>query len=135
MRIEILRLNDQRSMPDFLREATAEYSKRLNRYVQIELSADTEKSSPIPLNQEQSISIAVNRHGDSLTSEGLAALFEKVAVSGKSKVTFIISDKPLTADLTLALSKMQIAPSLQTVLLLEQIYRAFRIIHNEPYHK
>jgi 23S rRNA (pseudouridine1915-N3)-methyltransferase len=135
MRIEILHMGEDKTILDFFKDAAVEYMKRLSRYVQIQFKIELEEIEKVSSVNDQTLTILVNRHGESLASDALASLFESAAVSGKSRLIFIISDKPLPTDRTLALSKMQIDPSLQMVLLLEQIYRAYRIINNEPYHK
>jgi len=70
-------------------------------------------------------------------SEDLAALM----VRGRSDITFVIGGSAglapevlARADVVLALSKMTLPHQLARVVLLEQIYRAFRIMRNEPYH-
>jgi 23S rRNA (pseudouridine1915-N3)-methyltransferase len=67
---------------------------------------------------------------------------EKLAVSGVSHIYFVIggslglSDEVLRrADLALSFSKMTFPHQLMRVILLEQIYRSYRIINGEPYHK
>ena len=76
------------------------------------------------------------------TSEKLAADLDKLATYGKSKVAFVIGgslglsqDVMKRADESLSFSKMTFPHQLMKLILLEQIYRAFRINRNEPYHK
>ena len=80
--------------------------------------------------------------GKMLTSEELASKIEDITVSGKSHITFIIGgslglhkDVSKRADYKLSFSKMTFPHQLMRVILLEQIYRSFRILKNEPYHK
>ena len=77
-----------------------------------------------------------------LDSEELAAKIEKWGVSGISQIVFIIggslglSNQVLVrADCKLSFSKMTFPHQLMRVILLEQIYRSYRIIQGEPYHK
>jgi 23S rRNA (pseudouridine1915-N3)-methyltransferase len=86
--------------------------------------------------------IALDRTGDQLTSPELARWLEKQALTGNSRLCFLIGGAhglhtPLLegADLTLSLSAMTFPHQLARLILLEQIYRAFTIWRGEPYHK
>ena len=77
-----------------------------------------------------------------LSSEELADFFEKKTVSGVSSIAFVIGgslglSKAVIdrADYKLSFSKMTFPHQLMRMILMEQVYRAFRIIKNEPYHK
>lgn len=86
--------------------------------------------------------IALDRTGKDLDSPGLAAWLQKMILEGKGEVAFVIGG-PLglapevteRADLLLSFSKMTFPHQMMRIILLEQIYRSFRIIHGEPYHK
>ncbi|MFF0653355.1 23S rRNA (pseudouridine(1915)-N(3))-methyltransferase RlmH, partial [Bacillus velezensis] len=80
--------------------------------------------------------------GKMKTSEELADTIDKLATYGKSKITFVIggslglSDAVMKrADEKLSFSKMTFPHQLMRLILVEQIYRAFRINRGEPYHK
>ncbi len=86
--------------------------------------------------------IALAIEGKMKTSEELADTIDKLATYGKSKVTFVIggslglSDAVMKrADEKLSFSKMTFPHQLMRLILVEQIYRAFRINRGEPYHK
>lgn len=86
--------------------------------------------------------IALAIEGKMKTSEELADTIDKLATYGKSKVTFVIggslglSDTVMKrADEKLSFSKMTFPHQLMRLILVEQIYRAFRINRGEPYHK
>jgi 23S rRNA (pseudouridine1915-N3)-methyltransferase len=86
--------------------------------------------------------IALDIKGKQLSSEALAEKIETLSVYGTSHITFVIggslglSDEIINkADMKLSFSKMTFPHQLFRVILLEQIYRAFRIIKGEPYHK
>lgn len=92
--------------------------------------------------KQNSYVIALFIEGKNLSSEELANKISSLAVSGKSHITFVIggslglSDDVLKrADYKLSFSKMTFPHQLMKLILLEQIYRAFRINNNEPYHK
>ncbi|MCT4633402.1 MAG: 23S rRNA (pseudouridine(1915)-N(3))-methyltransferase RlmH [Firmicutes bacterium] len=141
--------------------AIKEYTKRLSKYCslkEIEVSDEkapenlSEKDMEIVKNKEgerilknikdSSHVIALAIEGKQKSSEELASRIEKLGVSGKSDIVFIIggslglSDAVYKrADELLSFSKMTFPHQLMKVVLLEQVYRAFRIIKNEPYHK
>ena len=86
--------------------------------------------------------IALAIEGESISSEKLAKKMDNLAVSGKSNIVFVIggslglSSKVLNrANFLLSFSKMTFPHQLMKVILLEQIYRTYRINKNEPYHK
>ena len=77
-----------------------------------------------------------------LSSEELAGKLENLAVTGKSDITFIIGgsiglseDVMKRSNYALSFSNMTFPHQLMRVILLEQVYRSFRINKGEPYHK
>lgn len=145
----------------FWEQAIAEYSKRLSRYCKLEIIQTVDEKTPDKAGQvmEQQIKdkegerilshikdgayvIALAIDGKTFSSEELAAQIENLAVSGQSHIQFIIggslglSDSvQKRADLKLSFSRMTFPHQLMRVILLEQIYRSYRIISGEPYHK
>jgi len=86
--------------------------------------------------------IALEIQGRELTSEALSEKIESLGVSGKSDLVFVIggsiglSDEVLArADFRLSFSKMTFPHQMMRAVLLEQIYRSFKIMRNETYHK
>lgn len=86
--------------------------------------------------------IALSVKGKPMTSDGLAKSIQNLQVQGHSKITFLVggprglSQEVLDAsDYTLSLSHMTFTHQMIRLILLEQIYRAFKIIKGEPYHK
>lgn len=91
---------------------------------------------------QKSYKIALCIEGKSLSSEGLAALFDKVAVGGRNSIVFLIGSSwglhdrvKGMCDLRLSFSPMTFAHSLFRVMLAEQIYRAVGISKGTKYHK
>lgn len=91
---------------------------------------------------EDNYLIALSVKGKPMTSEGLAKSIKNIRAKGKRKVTFIVggplglSDEVMKkADYTLSLSHMTFTHQMIRLILLEQIYRAYKIINQEPYHK
>lgn len=145
----------------YFTDAIAEYTKRLSRYSKLEIIEVADEKTPDGASEtlenqikekegERILSkipdgaymVALAIDGKMLDSEELADKMEKWNVSGISHVVFVIggslglSQKVLScADFKLSFSKMTFPHQLMRVILLEQIYRSFRIRNNEPYHK
>lgn len=145
----------------YLKQGIAEYTKRLGAYAKIDIvELDDEKAPEVLSDSEMQqvknkegerilskISpdhhvIALAIQGKMKSSEELADTLDKLATYGKSKVAFIIggslglSDDVLKrADEKLSFSKMTFPHQLMRLVLVEQVYRAFRINRGEPYHK
>ena len=145
----------------FYTDAIAEYSKRLSRYCKLEIIQVADEKTPDGASeaQERQIKekegsrilaqikdgayvIALAVQGTMLSSEQLASKLNKLGVDGQSQIVLIIggslglSDEVLKrADYHLSFSPMTFPHQLMRVILLEQIYRSYRIISGEPYHK
>lgn len=145
----------------FFTDAIAEYSKRLSRYCKLEIVQVADEKTPDRASEaeerqirekegerilaqirEGTYVIALAIEGQMLDSEQLAARIDQLGVSGQSQIAMIIggslglSEAVLKrADYKLSFSKMTFPHQLMRVILLEQIYRSFRIIAGEPYHK
>ena len=120
----------------FYTEAVREYSKRLSRYCTLSI---TEVADEKTKEQASETEIAMVKDRDSIE---LSREIEKLGLGGVSHIYFVIggslglSDKVLKrADARLSFSKMTFPHQLMRVILLEQIYRSYRIMHHEPYHK
>ena len=145
----------------YLIDAIAEYSKRLSRYCSLKvLEVSDEKTvenaseavlEKIKLSEAERIVkhikkdvmvVSLEIDGKMLSSTELADKISKWGVDGYSDIQFIIGGsvglhKTISemANMHLSFSKMTFPHQLMRVILLEQIYRAFRINNNEPYHK
>ena len=145
----------------YFTDAIAEYAKRLSRYCKLEIVEVPDEKTPDGASEslenqikekegERILSkisegvyvVALAIEGKQLSSEELADKMEKWNVNGISHLVFIIggslglTPKVLNrADFKLSFSKMTFPHQLMRVVLLEQIYRSFRIRNNEPYHK
>lgn len=145
----------------YFADAVAEYSKRLSRYCKLEIIEVADEKTPDEASEmeerqikeregsrllkylkEDSYLIALAIEGKSLSSVELADYTEKLRVRGVSHITFLIGgslglDQEVLkkADYLLSFSKMTFPHQLMRVILLEQIYRSFRIQKGEPYHK
>ena len=130
-------------------KAIAEYSKRLSKYCNIsidevkeEREKETEGKHILRKLKAGAIVIALDIHGKGFASEELAEKIEQFGLEGKNEVIFIIggslglSQEVLDrSDMRLSFSKLTFPHQMMRVILLEQVYRSFKIIKGEPYHK
>lgn len=145
----------------YLKEGMDEYIKRLNRYCNINIFEveDEEVPEGLSLSDEEiiknkeavkikrfikpsSYTIALDILGKPLSSEEFSNFIEKLGVNGYSDITFIIGGSiGLSYEILdnvnfkMSFSKMTFPHQLMRLILLEQVYRGFKIIKNEPYHK
>lgn len=145
----------------YLKDAIAEYSKRLSRYCKLEIIEVADEKTPDQASEtvedgirakegerilkyvrDDAFVITLEIHGKMLTSEELAEKMERLGVQGTSHIVFIIggsiglgTEVLRRSDYALSFSKMTFPHQLMRVILLEQIYRSYRIMNHEPYHK
>lgn len=145
----------------FFTEAVAEYSKRLSKYCKLEILEVADEKTPEKASQaeEQQIKeregsrilkyipesayvLALAIEGKEMDSVAFSKKIENLGMEGKSHLIFLIggslglSDTVLQrADEKISFSKMTFPHQLMRVILLEQIYRGYRIMKGEPYHK
>lgn len=145
----------------YIQEGLKEFSKRLSRYCKLNIIQIEDEKAPETLSEKDMLIVKAKEgekilnkipassfvitlviDGKQLSSEGLAEKFEDIMVNGNNDITFIIGGS-LGLDLEvikrsnfkLSFSKMTFPHQLMRLILLEQVYRAWRIIKNEPYHK
>ncbi|MCY8348287.1 23S rRNA (pseudouridine(1915)-N(3))-methyltransferase RlmH [Bacillus haynesii] len=145
----------------YLKQGIDEYIKRLSAYAKVNIIELPDEKAPENLS-DQDMKIVKDKEGERIlskispdahvialaiegkmkSSEELADNMDRLATYGKSKVTFVIggslglSDAVLKrADEKLSFSRMTFPHQLMRLILLEQVYRAFRINRGEPYHK
>lgn len=145
----------------YIQEGIKEYSKRLSRYCSLEIIEIEDEKAPENLSPKEmeivkekegerilakipqnSFVIGLLIEGKQLSSEDLAEKIDSLMIDGVSDISFIIggslglSDEVISrSNFKLSFSKMTFPHQLMRMILLEQIYRAWRIIKNEPYHK
>lgn len=145
----------------FFTDAIAEYSKRLSKYCKLEIIQVADEKTPDGAGEAQETQIkeregqrilgqikdsayviALSIGGNALSSEQLAEKIETLGIGGQSQIVWVIggslglSEAVLKrADYQLSFSKMTFPHQLMRVILLEQIYRSYRILWKEPYHK
>lgn len=145
----------------FFHEAVSEYEKRLGRYCKLEMRETADEKTPegasgteteqilekegeriLKLLPDSAYVVTLEIDGRKFTSEGFAGEIERLGVNGISHIVFVIGGSlglhnsiKRRADLAVSFSDMTFPHQLMRVVLLEQIYRAFRIINGEPYHK
>ena len=132
----------------FFRDAIDEYTKRLSKYTKLEIievadneSIDKEKDLLLKHINEKDYIITLEIEGKELTSPELSKKIEDIFMIN-SNITFIIGssnglhdDIKKLSNFKLSFSKMTFPHQLFRIILLEQIYRAFKILNNESYHK
>ena len=145
----------------YLRDAIAEYAKRLSRYCKLEIIEVADEKTPDQASEtvEEQIRdkegerilkyirddmyvITLEIGGKMLSSEELADKINMLGIRGQSSVAFVIGgsiglgrEVLKRSDYALSFSKMTFPHQLMRVILLEQVYRSYRIINREPYHK
>lgn len=145
----------------YLNEGIAEYAKRLSRYCKLTFCQVADEKTPdgasdavneqikategqrlMKYIRDRDYVIALAIDGKMLDSVELSNKLERLGVEGKSSVAFVIggslglSEEVLKrADYHLSFSKMTFPHQMMQMILLEQIYRSYRILNHEPYHK
>jgi len=138
-----------------------EYAKRLSRYCKLEIIEVPDEKTPDNASENEELQIkakegdkilryikdnayviALAIEGKMLTSEELSEKMEQLGINGDSNVVFVIGgslglDKRILdrADYKLSFSKMTFPHQMMRMVLLEQVYRGYRIMKGEPYHK
>ena len=132
----------------FLIEGVAEYLKRLKPFAKIEIrevaeqkSVEEEGKKLLAQVPKENFLIVLDVAGEFLTSEDFAKKIADLNLRGVSDITFLIggafglSDEVKNAaDFRLSFSKMTFTHQMARLILVEQIYRAFKINRGEPYH-
>ena len=133
----------------YLKDAVAEYSKRLGKYISLNIcelndgpDMETEAARILPHLKDDGYVVTLEIEGIELDSPSFAKKIDELMTYGTSRIIFIIGGSngladSITdrADLHLSFSKMTFPHQLMRVIFLEQLYRAFKIITREPYHK
>lgn len=145
----------------YLKQGIAEYQKRLQRYTKWEMIEVTDEPTPEQASAKEEAQIkqiegerllshvrpddfvfVLALNGELMTSEQFAKTIEQATIHGKSTIDFIIGGSLGTspavearADQLVSFGHLTFPHQLMRLIMSEQIYRAFRIIHHEPYHK
>ncbi len=159
MKITIIAVGNLRET--YFRAAAEEYLKRLSPYAQVAVVEVAEETAPLgasPASEAKlrekegqqilkavpagSLALVLAIEGRQHSSEQFAAWLEQQRLIGRSHISFIIGGSTGLSEQVKAQSAGQISfgaltlpHQLARIVLLEQIYRAFRILRNEPYHK
>jgi len=145
----------------YLKQGIEEYTKRLRAYATINLVEVPDEKAPENLSDADmegikkkegerilakihadTYVITLEINGKQISSEQLASQIDQLGTHGKSKISFIIGGSLGLSDavekrsnFALSFSKMTLPHQLMRLVLVEQVYRAFRINRGEPYHK
>lgn len=136
---------------DYNKKAIEEYVKRLSRYCTVKITevadfpddkSSIERECALILPKIKGICVPLCVEGKNISSEEFAKFIENCGIEGNSYITFVIGGSCGLDDriknkgkLKLSFSKMTFPHQLMRVILLEQVYRAFKIINGENYHK
>ncbi|WP_036577996.1 23S rRNA (pseudouridine(1915)-N(3))-methyltransferase RlmH [Oceanobacillus picturae] len=145
----------------YLKQGIQEYMKRLSAYAKVDIVEVADEKAPENMSDAEMLEvkrkegerilshinqdtyvITLEINGKMLSSEQLAAKMDELATYGKSKIAFVIGgslgiseEVQKRSNLALSFSKMTFPHQVMRLILLEQVYRAFRINRGEPYHK
>lgn len=145
----------------YLKMGIEEYSKRLSAYCKLELVEVPDEKAPEKLSEAEMIQVkekegerilskipdqayvfALAIEGKQRTSESFSKEIEQLGIQGKSNLVFVIGgslglSKAVMdrSNTQISFGKMTLPHQLMRLVLIEQIYRGFRIMKNEPYHK
>lgn len=138
----------------YWRDAYQEYVKRLSKYVQVCLievkeendtkvnAKEIEGNNLLKKINPRDYVVALTLNVKEYTSEALAVWLDKTMIKAKSEITFVIggslglsSSLLKRANECLTLSKLTFTHQMSRIILLEQLYRSFKINHHERYHK
>lgn len=140
----------------WMREAQSDYVKRLSRYAQVNIVELNDAPDSLSLEEalnaeaeqikkklpERAFIMALDIQGKSMDSPAFAELMQRAFEQGGSRVCILIGGSRglapellQRADIRVSFSKLTFTHLMARILLLEQIYRGFKIVHNEPYHK
>ena len=145
----------------YFRDAAAEYVKRLSRYCRLEICEVADEKTPdgasaamedaikakeaeriLAKIAEDAYVITLDISGKKMDSVTFGRRIERLGIEGRSHIVFVIGGSlglhrsvGQRADASISFSDMTFPHQLMRVVLLEQLYRAYRIISGEPYHK
>lgn len=132
----------------FWKDAVAEYLKRLGGYAKVEVrelsdsNLERESAALLTALPERDPVVLLDVRGKETSSEGIARLIEGYALDGASRLAFVIGgsdgvseEVKRRANARISFGPITLPHNLARVVLMEQIYRAFKIMRGEPYHK
>lgn len=133
MNIKIYIIGNKMGKP--ILEGIKEYEKRLSRYCKIKWQLFKNEKQLVQKLSDKSYLIKISTKEKSISSETFSEKINTLGVTGKSDVTILINTEHTPVDEELTFSAMEMDVGIKSLILFEQIYRAYRILNNEPYHK
>ncbi|NCA97020.1 MAG: 23S rRNA (pseudouridine(1915)-N(3))-methyltransferase RlmH [Bacteroidia bacterium] len=159
MKIKIIAVGSIKE--EYWRVALEEYTNRLSLYTKVEIVEVKDEPAPPQMSKilqektklkegtnilskikDKDLVVALDLEGPQRDSETLAKFVDSLFARGNSEIVFVIggsfglsSEVKARADEVITLSKLTFTHQMTRVILLEQIYRSFKITRNEPYHK
>ena len=128
---------------DYFKDAQAEYLKRLRPYCSLKVAEQKSDKALLAAIPERARVYALDERGDQLSSQEFSDIFKELELfGGGAPIVFAIGgpdghndDLRKRADRLLAFGKATMAHRLVRLVLLEQIYRGYKILRGEPYHR
>ena len=117
------------------KETMQEFIKRLSRYGKTEILTIKRPDQAGKYRKQTGIHYRITPGFDSMSSENFARKLQELEIHGQSHVYYYIGCGEAEESEEFHLSSFEMDPGLSAALLTEQIYRAYRIIKGEPYHK
>jgi len=140
MKVSIIAVGKIRE--SYLKDAAAEYIKRLSAWTSVQVIEVKEDERILPRIPPNAFVYVLAVNGKRMSSQVFSKHLEENMLNGFSHLAFIIgghnglcTEVQQAGDISLSFSDMTFPHQLMRVILLEQIYRCFKIINNEPYHK
>lgn len=134
-------LMENNRIEKFQKELIQEYEKRLSRYCKTKLITVKKEKELMKQWNVNNYCIGIHPGKSQLSSVGLAEKIDGLGMNGHSNVDFYFvpnekqAEMPLRLHETLSISPMEFQPVVTAGILYEQLYRAYRILNKEPYHK
>ncbi|HHW56343.1 MAG TPA: 23S rRNA (pseudouridine(1915)-N(3))-methyltransferase RlmH [Clostridia bacterium] len=119
----------------FYFEAIKEYQKRLSKFCNISFLNHKNLQKLTSQEMDKYYKIVISSAGKPLSSEELAEKIKKFELTGITDILIIIGNEDFHWDEIISISPMKMSLGLTSTIFFEQLYRAYKILNNEPYHK
>lgn len=134
-------INTEKITEKFAKEAVQEYTKRLSRYCKLKYLEVKNENQLLKEIGDRTYLILLNYKGENISSEEFANKINDLGIKGSSNITILICNTDLPQEVAekvsfhMSISQMEMDINVLGMALYEQIYRAYRIMNGEPYHK
>jgi 23S rRNA (pseudouridine1915-N3)-methyltransferase len=126
----------EKKIEPFFMDNIKEFTKRLGRYCKIQIIQLKKEQDASKIKKTNGEHYVISQEGESISSEDFAKWIQETEVHGVASCTFYIHCRPPFDEIKNGcISNLTMNPGLMAAILCEQIYRGYRIIHGQPYHK